>query len=124
MSIRQQLTADLKKALPKGYRLINHQDTVDALSGTLVVLKQQSVTKEPSAPQGTYRFSYVATVVTPNDDLSKAEDSLDDNLADVLFALDGLSYVLWTEAQKVNFNESYLAYDINLSVLTTITKEA
>lgn len=115
---REQLAAVLAPLLPTDWKLIPYQDSVDTLSDVTVMLKLASVEKHPSAPLGAYLARFTITVVDPSQDPQKAEDRLDDELLALLAALDSLNNSLWSTAEKVLFQDRYLAYDIAMQVVT------
>lgn len=118
MSVRDELAAALTPLLPAGWKLIPYQDSVDTLNDVTVMLKLASVEKHPAAPLGAYLTKFTVTVVDPSKDMGKAEDRLDDELLALLAALDGINNSLWSTAEKVLFQDAYLAYDIAVQVVT------
>lgn len=118
MTAREGLAETLKPMLPKGWNLIPYQDNTDTLSDVTVMLKQTSLTKFPGAPLGSYLSEFIVTVVDPTIDPAKAEDRLDDEVHELLAALDGINNTLWSRAEKVLFNETHLAWDITVQVVT------
>lgn len=118
LSVRKQLTDTLTPALPAGWRLVPFQTNLDVLDAPTVMLKQSGIKPAPEAPQGLYVFEYVLTVVTPSTDPETAEADLDDQVETLWGILDGLSWIDPTEAKKVLFQDSGLAYDIRCNILT------
>ena len=70
---------------------------------------------------------YVVTVASPATDPAQADQDLDDDIADMLHALDmlrdenGRPILRWTRAARTAVSDSYLAFDITVSVITTAT---
>lgn len=117
-SIRAQLAASLKPLLSTGWRIIDHQDNLDTFTSPVVMLKQQEIEPAPAAPAGAHIVTLVVTIADPKTDPGPAEDSLDENVDNLIHALDSIDYLNWTKATKVLFQDRYLAYDINLEVIS------
>lgn len=118
MSARKELANTLKPLLPKAWRLVPYADNLDTLDRVVVMIKQTQIERLPAAPIGTYRTSFVVTVIAPQSDSEKAEDELDDGVHEVLSALDSINNSLWSSAEKVLFSDSNLAWDIAMQVVT------
>ena len=118
MTARKQLEVQLRKLIPKAWRLIAYQDSLDAISNVTVMLKQESITKAPFAPQGAHLVTYTVTLIDPATDPKKAELALDENVNDLLYKLDTVEWIMWSRAEKVQFAEFNMAYDISLEVIT------
>jgi hypothetical protein len=118
MSVRSQLEEALRAVIPTAWKLIPYQDNVDTLDAPLVMFKQSTITKAPEAPRGAYLFNYVITLVNDQTDPQKAENALDDDVETLFAILDGLRAMVPMEATKVLFQDTYMAYDITLKILT------
>ena len=117
-TIRAQLATQLKPLLPRAWKIVDHQTNLDVLDNPVVMLKQQSIRRAPAAPQGAHIVSFTVTVVAPQTDLQRAEDALDEKVDTLIHALDANQSLNWTDAEKVLFQDSYLAYDITLEVIS------
>lgn len=118
MTARTQLETELKKVIPRAWKLVPYQDNLDRLDRVTLVLKQNTIAKAAQAPQGAYLISYVLTLVTPEIGAQKAETALDDSVAELLTALDSITWLNWSLATKVQFSDSNMAYDITVEVIT------
>ena len=118
MTARKQLEVQLRKLIPKAWRLIAYQDSLDAISNVTVMLKQESITKAPAAPQGAHIVTYTVTLIDPATDPKKAELALDENVNDLLYKLDTVEWLTWSRAEKVLFADFNMAYDISVEVIT------
>lgn len=114
---RKALAAALKPLLPRTWYIVDNQGTVDDVNRTVVRLKQLGITRLPQAPIGAHSVRFVITITAPNVSTQAAEDKLDDQVDDLIHALDGLN-VEWTDATKVIAGDR-LAYDINLTITST-----
>lgn len=118
-SFRSQLVDALTPVLPGSWELVPTQRTVDTLSHPIVQLSQISIRRDPNAPQSSALLTtFTLTVVDPLTDPERAEDNLDDEVLTLIFALDGLGWLRWTDATKVIWQDSHLAYDITIETLT------
>lgn len=116
-SIRKQLITKLRVAFPsKEWRFVDDERSIDRLTLPGIILSQRTLRRSPAAPIGAHVVSFIMTVIDPNADISKAENSLDDRLDTALHVLDGTHNLNWTEARKVVWQDRYLAYDIDLEV--------
>jgi hypothetical protein len=112
---RHALRAALKPIIPETWKIIPYQRDVGVLSQTIVMFKQGAIRPLPAAPIKALQVDMTATIVSPLSDTARAEDELDDDVLSLTFALDELG-ILWTEARKVLFNDSNLAYDIDIQL--------
>lgn len=121
MSVRNDLAVQLRaKLLPKRkYNVVAYERNLDVLTGVTIMLKQSRIEKSPVAPMSKLLTTFTLTVITPQTDTVKAEDELDEQVGLVCLALDSLTWLKWTDATKVLFNDSNLAYDITVEVTST-----
>lgn len=117
-TIRAQIEASLKPLLPKAWTIVPTQRTLDVFTKPVVMLKQDRIEHAPTAPLAAHLVSFIVTVADPNSDPAAAEDDLDAEVSELLLALGAIDYLNWTEAQKVLFQDRYLAYDITLQAIT------
>jgi len=118
-SVRSYLEAELKPLLPTTWRIIPNQRIPETIDRVTVALKVDRIEKLPEAPLGNLRNTVILTVADPHKDQVRAENALDDAVLNVLTALDGHSNIDWTLAQKVLATETYLGWDITLTVITS-----
>lgn len=119
MSIRSDLAALLKPLLPSTVKIIDVPRSVDGVEAKrpVVLLYRESREKQANAI-GDYNDTFTMWVVSPQVDVRRAEDGLDDLLDDVLLALDTITWLNWSRAERALFGEQQApAYKINLSVI-------
>lgn len=115
---RKELASDLRPHLGKRYNVVDSAGVIDDPKRPTVAISHRRVRKLPAAPLGKLEHAFEALLVAPQ---STTDDTLDDWLMDVLFALDVLR-VPWTEAERGTFEQLYPCYRITLS--TTSTRKA
>ena len=121
MGARAQLAAALKPLLPSQVKLIDIPRSLDGLEANkpVVMLYRERLAKAPNAI-GDYLATFALWVITPGIDPKRAEDALDDILDDVILALDGITFVSWTTAERSTFGDAQApAYRIDLTVITS-----
>jgi len=117
----------LKPLLPRGWDLIPYSRTPESIEKTTVLVGLQNITRLPEAPMSSHVTEYVVTVVSPASDLAQADADLDDDIADLLHAIDnarddkGFPVLAWTRAERRVYGDFNLAFDITVSVITTST---
>lgn len=114
---RHVLKAALKPLLPRGWKIIPYQNNPDTPSSVVVMLKLLRIARMEEAPDGAHTLEFTVTIISPHDDIEKAEDALDDQVLELTFALDTLG-ILWTAAEKVIASDR-LAYDITVTLVST-----
>lgn len=116
MNSRRGLMAALVAKLPKRY-LVAEPRTLDALDARRPVVM---VIRTDTAPAANYAGSYLSTfalwVICPK--TISAENDLDDNLDDVILALDSYNFVAWTTAERSTY-EDQPAYRITANTIDT-----
>lgn len=122
-TLRAWFSAQIKPLLPTGWRYIPNQDTPATITVTTVVYKLLEIEPLPEAPIGANRNTIVLTVLSPHEDDVKAEDALDNEVIDLVTALDGHGQVSWSGAKKVRDPKTdRLAWDVTVTVITTRSK--
>lgn len=117
-TVRGWLDENLKPLLPATWKLIPYQRMPQTISAPTVLFKQLSFTNLPEAPAAALEVAIVITVADPHLDQDRAEDALDDEVLELVFALDSLPNLSWSTAQKVLVNETYLGWDITCSTIS------
>lgn len=115
---RAWLDAALSPLLPATWKIIPFQKELSTFTAPVVILKQSAITRLPEAPEGAHVVEFTVTVASPHVDREKAEDQLDDNVNALIHAIDTLG-IGWTRADKVAIDNTYIGWDINLSVTST-----
>src|SRR5690606_33798741 len=70
---REALVEQLKPALPKDWKFVEHQRNLDRLAQTTVVLKQESIAKLTAAPLHWLHVTFTITIIDPGTDVVQAE---------------------------------------------------
>jgi len=117
-SVRSWLAEQLKPLLPEGWRLLEVSSLPDTLSTVTVVLKHLGMRPLAEAPKGHLLNEVVVTIADPHGNLDKADDELDNNVLDLVHALDSVKKIIFTEAKKVLVDERWLGWDITCSTIT------
>jgi len=124
---RRWVSDQLKPLLPRGWELVPYTRVLDAIEKPTVMVRLNSISRLPEAPMAAHITEYVVTIVNPAADPGQADAALDDDIADLLHALDqtrnehGLPVLRWTRAERVIYAETYLAFDISVEVITNAT---
>lgn len=111
-SARKTLHDAIGPHLP-GYKLIPNQRGVDVPDHRFVQISIREMRPSPTAA-GFIEVEFVVTVVTPLTTPQKAEDDLDDAVADLLRAIDQIEWADWQTAEKVVYGSRHLAYDVRV----------
>lgn len=124
---RRWVTDSLKPLLPRRWTLAPYTRKPDDLNGPTVIVTLQTIKRLPEAPLGSQVATYLVTIVDPAQDWSQADAALDDEIVDLISALDmvrnenGLPVLRWTSADRNTWNDLYLAFDITVDVIITAT---
>lgn len=115
---RQSVINRLKPLLPRKWKLLPYGTNLDTLSVTVVMLTIQSITRTPAAPQSHRTYAATLSIFQPSTDPERLNDPLDDDLIDLLNAIDELEDVKWTKAERVlGNNDSNYGFDITIEVV-------
>lgn len=117
MDIRGWVLAGLKPALPKGWRLIPYGTDPGAIDRVTVLVWVESINREVNAPNTHRRVAYTLTVIEPKTEPGASDDALDNDLFDLLDALDESPNLTWSNGQRITWADSYPAYSITLEAL-------
>lgn len=120
MSVRSDLAAALKPLLPATIKIIHVPRSLDGLETNrpVVMLYREGITKAPNAI-GHHLNDFALWLISPNIDPTRAEDSLDTLLDDVIAALDPLDWVNWSQVERSTFGDNQApAYKITLQIVT------
>ncbi|WP_349902607.1 hypothetical protein [Parafrigoribacterium humi] len=118
-SLRVWLDEQLTPLLPSGWTLIPNQRMPETITVTTVVLKHLEIERLDAAPLGQLRNTVVLTVADAHQNQTTAENELDESVLTLCTALDALKNLNWTGAKKVLVNDTYLGWDITLTVITS-----
>lgn len=118
MSVRSELADALKPLLPNSIKIIDVPRSIDGIESKrpVVMLYRESRAKAPNA-LGDYLDTFTMYVVTPGVDVRRAEDALDDTLDQVINALDTITWLNWSNAERSVFGDNQApAYKITLVI--------
>lgn len=117
MSARTDLVEAL--VLPKEYRVIGYQTSLDRIEvGAVVVMVYRDSVRPATQHQATTSEMSV-WAITPRLNPGTADDDLDDALDVVIAALDAIPGVLWTDAERGVWADVYHGYKITLTLTTS-----
>lgn len=120
--LRAWFSAQLKPLLPAGWRYIPNQKTPDTITVPTLVYKLLEIEPLPEAPLGALRARIVLTLLNPFEDDVKAENDLDNQVLELITALDPHSTISWESARKIRDDKTdRLGWDF--TVTAVITKE-
>lgn len=116
-SVRAYLVEQLD--LPTEWSVIPEQRFPETIAKPTVVLQHTRIERLPEAPMGNIRHTVVLSVLDPHTDIAAAEDALDDAVTELLSAIDAHSTIAWTEAEKTTHRETFPAWNLTLTVITS-----
>jgi len=103
IKIREHIIAGLKPLLPKKWALQPFSGVPDNIAVPTVILSLQSYSRAAIAPRAARTASFVLTVLEPKIAPGPADDALDDDLLDLLNAIDLLgenAAITWSTAER------------------------
>ncbi|TDE91586.1 hypothetical protein EXU48_15685 [Occultella glacieicola] len=120
MSLATDVADDLRVRLGKPYVVRGFLPTVDAVPHPTVAVWQTRVVKAPLLGHNVLQFEITVQVIVGEEDMAAADRALDVALLDVLDALQRISLVDWTGADRVVREDAHHAYNINCQALAKI----
>jgi len=119
MSARKDLAAELKPLLPKRWRLVDTERSIDKIDRFTVVIRQRKVEPAPNL-QGSLLTTLVVTLIGPTTLAGDYEDALDLAVAKlILIVSQKLPSLAWDAATKKVWRENP-AYDFDVTVVTDL----
>lgn len=116
---REFVKAALTEHLPSAWRVVTTEDGLDRLDRLTVKVTNQNVRRSDAAPMGAYDNTVLLTLISPNSDFAKAEGELEDALEVLIEVVEEHFGTAWEEASKVQYTDSYMAWDIPLHIITS-----
>lgn len=116
--VRVWLENTIKPLLPAGWRIKPNQVDPNTIDRVTVIFKFTEFVALSEAPVGHLQCEVVLTIIDPQSDLVKAENSLDDAVLELVTALDFAKGLRWTRAAKVLAYEKYLGWDITTQIIS------
>lgn len=118
-TVREWLEDALKPVLPSGWRIIPNQRIPETIDRITVVIKHIRIAPLAEAPKGHLSNDVIITVADPHTDQARAEDALDDEVLELVNALQTIAGITWTGADKVLVNTTdNLGWDIACSIIS------
>lgn len=125
-TLRNELRDRLRPVIPARYVLRPNGLALETITKPVLQIKQLGIRPAEEGGTGQLKVEMVLTMVSPLTSPQKAEDELDDDVVEMLAALDTIGWLTWTRADKrtTGPDDRYLAYDITTEITTTIPEEA
>lgn len=117
LTVREQLVEHLMPLLPATWVVVPYSRNLDSPSRPTLMVHATTIRRAPAAPQGALETEYTLTVIEPQADPTRAQGALDDELLQLITALEAIPYLMWDSAEPVLFQEFY-AWDIKTTVIT------
>lgn len=121
MTVRDDLAAALKNVLPSAIKIIDVPRGIDGIEARrpVVLLYRERMTKAPNAI-GSYFNEMAVWVISPNVDPRRGETQLDETLDEVIVALDSITWLNWSLAERSVFGDNQApAYKITVTLIGT-----
>ena len=123
MSIRDDVKQLIEEAFTgtplEGIKVVTSDRAIDRPTKPFLVVASRGWARFPAAPMTYLNAQLVVKIVSPNQDLDKAEAQLDDIVPEVMNALDRKATIAWTEATKSDWGDSLLSYELPITVITS-----
>jgi len=117
-TIRGWLETRLKPLLPDAWSFTPTMGMPETLSRITVAIKHMSIDPLAEAPRGHLDNEVVVTVADPHTDQAKAEVALDDQVLELVNALDGIEGLAFKGAKKVSVTDTYIGWDITCQIIS------
>jgi hypothetical protein len=122
---RAYIADHLKPLLPKSWKFVPYFTNLDVQNQTVAMLLLESAEHAPAA-RDSHVLTFTLQLREPKTDPARREDSLDATLDELIFALDEIPGLWWSDAKRVLHGEpgnESLSFDISLSLLVTPNTE-
>lgn len=118
-SPRQYLADTVKPLLPARWKVVPFQVDLDVLQAPTVVISTKSFVPTPTAPRSSLTHTFTVTVLDPATDNKGAEEALEAEVMELVYALEQLDSLVWESAERVMWNSKYMGWDIQLTLITS-----
>ena len=118
VNVRQHVESVLRPLLPDHWKLFRYVPTDEVRNVPQVILSFTRYERNPGAPRGPRLAVFTLTLLDFHKEPGPADDHLDDELMDLLNALDEISEttnITWTTAERGTAN-NLPGFDINLNM--------
>lgn len=116
VNARRYLAEQLTPLLPRGWKLVPYGVSLDHVAEPVVMIQQVSVTPTEQAPLAYHTITLAVVIVSPITLEESAEDAIDANVNELLFALDELESLSWSNATKETYAETNLSYRVDVDI--------
>ncbi|MFJ3392024.1 hypothetical protein [Leifsonia aquatica] len=118
VNVRQTIIDGIKPLLPKRWKLLPNNPNLDTLSQVTVTVRIDRIERTREAPQSHRDYYGVIRVIDPSQSIDKVDDAIDDDIIDLLNAIDELPLLSWTTAERgqVEGTQNF-AFDITFKML-------
>jgi hypothetical protein len=123
--IRPEVAAALVAALGDTWFVLPAPNDVAKLDGSYtagLLVHRTNIAPGPTVGEQTHTLAVLVFVPQTTPDGS-AEDALDGAADALIEALTPLDWLIWTGAERINYQDTYPAYRFTVTVQTTITEE-
>lgn len=118
--VRPWLAWYLGTMVPSTWRIIPTFTEVETPSKVTVNITHTKIDPHPTVPHSDNLVNECKVrVVDPKRDNSKAEDALDGEVLELIYALKASERVAWQGAEKIKRDDTYLGWEITVQVITT-----
>lgn len=114
-----ELAKALRPLLPKGWAIVASGRSIDETQKTTVQIRLLSIERSPIARLGAWQLNYRTTISVPEKLTANAEAKLDDQVLELLAAIETAN-ITWTKCEKVVLNDGRrLGYDLDIFASAT-----
>lgn len=119
MSARTELSTALKSALP-GFRVIGLNTQLDAVTKPTVMVWQSLIRRPDDFGLNRLLVTLDAWVLVGQENSGTADNALDKALEKFLGALQPITWVEWTQAERGIFADAFHGYKVTLNAVAQI----
>ncbi len=120
MNVREAVAAALTESLPAGWRVLGYGADLEQVTRPTVMLWQSLIERMPQIGLDLLKVTVEMWVLVGQESPDAASDALDDALDDVLEALQPLSWVDWTTAERGVLSDRFHGYRITAQAVAKI----
>ncbi|PPG53417.1 hypothetical protein C5C41_06745 [Rathayibacter sp. AY1E9] len=117
MSLRTDILDQLVPLAPEGVQVHRGVTLPARIQKMTLAVAQNGISRNPQAPAVGLDCEFELFLLAPFEDLTKAEDLLDDHLTAVLDALDSSTNLNWSGITRATVDDRFPGYAITISTL-------
>lgn len=114
-SAREQITEVVAPLLPTAWKLVPYIDSFDQLSQVTVMLHASRIEPHPVTSASAFQLTFEATVADPQKDASRVWDALDDEVMELIAALDAVDSLGFVSAEPLAIGNAF-AWNVTFTV--------